>query len=131
MTIPSSSERDALLAAFNKAMFARDMDALNQVVAPDFVWRLPIGSTAPIGREVSGSAAISAYLDERKRLYQGLRYSNAVNYHAAEASFISFHLVGRKRASDAPIEVNGLDRFLFRDGKIVQKDSYWKRIEVE
>ena len=35
---PSVAERDALFQAFAKALFKGDMDALYQVVSPDFMW---------------------------------------------------------------------------------------------
>jgi len=34
-------------------------------------------------------------------------------------------------AQDGPIEVRGCDFYTFRDGKIVEKDSYWKLREEE
>ena len=124
-------QRDEILSAFNKAMFARDVDAVYKVVTPDFVWRLPVGPTAPGAREVRSREQLAAYLDERARLYEGLRYADGITYHAPDASFITFHLTGRKRATGAAVDVHGLDRFLFRDGKVMHKDAYWKRIETE
>ena len=36
--IPSFEARDDLLKGFAKALFRRDMDALYDVVTPDFLW---------------------------------------------------------------------------------------------
>ena len=36
---PTATERDALFEAFARALFRQDMDALYQVVSPNFVWR--------------------------------------------------------------------------------------------
>ena len=49
MTTPSPAERDVLLTAFSKALFARDVEAIYRAVTPDFVWRLPIGPEAAPG----------------------------------------------------------------------------------
>ncbi len=131
MTTPSPAERDTLFKAFNTAMFRRDMDGVYKAVTPDFVWRLPIGPAAPTARELRNRADLAAYLEERKRLYEDLRYENVVTYHAPDASFNTFQVTGRKRVTGEVVNVHGLERFLFRDGRIMQKDAYWKRIEIE
>lgn len=38
MAAPSFVERDRLFRSFAKALFGRDMDALYEIVTPDFVW---------------------------------------------------------------------------------------------
>ena len=116
---------------FNKAMFARDMQALYAVVTADFVWRVAIGPAAPGGRELCGPVAIAAYLDERARTYDNLRFNDVVTYHAPDCSFVSFRLSGLRRADARAVDVLGLERFAFRDDRIVLKDAYWKHIGVE
>ena len=39
--IPSPTERDELFKRFARALFQGDMDALYQVVTPDFLWSFP------------------------------------------------------------------------------------------
>ncbi len=56
MPAPSPAERDALLTAFSKALFKRDVDAIYRTATQDFVWRLPIGPNAPNAREIPASA---------------------------------------------------------------------------
>ena len=107
------------------------MDATYKVATPDFVWRLPIGPTSPLAREIRGREQLAAYLDERKQIYEKLRYSDIITYHARDATFNTFLLTGRKRSTGEAFGVHGLERFLFRDGKVMHKDAYWKRIEVE
>ena len=36
--VPAITERDALFKTFGRAFFKRDLDLMNQVVTPDFVW---------------------------------------------------------------------------------------------
>jgi ketosteroid isomerase-like protein len=123
--------RDALMRLFNKAMFARDMAALYQVVTPDFSWRVAIGPTAPVGRALGDAQAIAQYLDERARTYDQLRFNDVAIYHAPDCSFVSFRLSGRRRADDSAVDVLGLERFAFRDDRIELKDAYWKHIGAE
>ncbi len=127
----TAQQRDTILAAFNKALLARDMDAAYKVATEDFVWRLPIGPSAGVAREICGRDQLAAYLDERKVLYEKLRYNDIITYHAPDATFNTFHLTGIKRATGQALDVHGLERFLFRDGKVMHKDAYWKRIETE
>jgi ketosteroid isomerase-like protein len=131
MTELSTARRDALMRLFNKAMFARDMQALYQAVTEDFVWRVAIGPAAPVARELGGPDAIAAYLDERTRTYENLRFNDVVTYHAPTCSFVSFRLTGHRRADASAVDVLGLERFAFRDDRIALKDAYWKHIGIE
>ena len=131
MAEPSEIRREELMRQFNKAMFARDMPALYAVVTADFVWRVAIGPTAPGGRELRGAEQIAAYLDERARTYERLRFNDVVTYHASDCSFVSFRLSGQRREDARAVDVLGLERFAFRDDRIVLKDAYWKHIGAE
>ena len=131
MTVPLSAARDALLAAFSKALFARDVTAVYRTVTPDFVWRLPIGPDAPQAREIASPDQLAAYFDERERMYDGMRFQDVVYHHAPEATFMTFRVVAKRKDGGAPVDVLGMERYLFRDGLILLKDAYWKRIGAE
>ncbi len=132
MTAPSLTERDALLAAFSKALFKRDVDAVYRTVTPDFIWRLPIGPDAPVAREIASPEQLSAYFDERERMYDGMRFHDVVYHHAPDATFMTFRVTAtRKGGGGARVDAHGMERYLFRDGRIALKDAYWKRIAVE
>jgi ketosteroid isomerase-like protein len=126
----SPADRDAILTAFSKALFARDVDAVYRTVTPDFIWRLPIGPEAPTAREIASREQLAAYFDERERMYDGMRFRDAVYHHAPEATFMTFRVVGKRRDGGA-VDALGMERYLFRDGLIALKDAYWKRIAVE
>ena len=131
MTAPSSTERDALLSAFSKALFARDVEAVYRTVTPDFVWRLPIGPDAPVAREIKSPEQLAAYFDERERVYDGMRFKDVVYHHAPDATFMTFRVVAKRKDGGAGVDAHGIERYLFRDGRIALKDAYWKRIAVE
>lgn len=130
MTTPSPAERDALLTAFSKALFARDVAALYRTVTSDFIWRLPIGPDAPVAREIASRDQLAAYFDERERMYESVRFRDVVYHHAPEATFMTFRVVAARR-DGGTVDALGMERYLFRDSLIALKDAYWKRIAVE
>ncbi len=125
------AERDALLTAFSKALFKRDVDAVYRTVTADFVWRLPIGSNAPVAREIASPEQLAAYFDERERMYAGVRFHDVVYHHAPDATFMTFRVTATRKDGGAAVDALGMERYLFRDGRIALKDAYWKRIAVE
>jgi ketosteroid isomerase-like protein len=131
MTTPSPAERDVLLTAFSKALFARDVEGIYRTVTPDFVWRLPVGPDAPVAREISSPEQLAAHLDGRERMYDGMRFRDVVYHHAPDATFMTFRVVAKRKDGGASVDALGMERYLFRDGRIALKDAYWKRIAVE
>jgi ketosteroid isomerase-like protein len=131
MTAPSPAERDKLLTAFSKALFARDVEAIYRTVTPDFVWRLPIGPDAPAAREIASPEQLAAYFAERERMYDGMRFPDVKYHHAPDATFMTFRVTGKRKDGGAGVDAHGMERYLFRDGRIALKDAYWKRIAVE
>lgn len=131
LTTPSPAERDDLLTAFSKALFKRDVDGVYRTVTPDFIWRLPIGPDAPFAREIASREQLAAYFDERERTYDGMRFQDVVYHHAPEATFMTFRVTAGRKSGGAAVDALGMERYLFRDGRIALKDAYWKRIAVE
>ena len=130
MTTPSPSDRDTLLTAFSKALFARDVEAVYRTVTTDFIWRLPIGPAVPTAREIASREQLAAYFDERERMYDGMRFRDVVYHHAPEATFMTFRVVATRK-DGGTVDALGMERYLFRYGLITLKDAYWKRIGVE
>ncbi|ETR76419.1 hypothetical protein X566_16615 [Afipia sp. P52-10] len=128
---PTNNEREALLAAFAKALFAKDIEAIYRVVTPDFIWSLPIGPTAPFGRQLASREDLKAYFDERDQLYSAMRFHDTVLHHAPEVTLMTFRVRGTFRATDATFEALGMERYVFRDGRIALKDAYWKQVADE
>lgn len=128
---PTPEKRDELLGAFAKALFKKDIDALYQVVTPDFVWSLPIGPTGPHGRRLANRDDLAAYFEERDRLYASIRFQDVVYHHAADVTLMTFRVHGVVRATNAAFDVQGMEQYVFRDGRIALKDAYWKQIADE
>lgn len=127
----SIDSREQALSKFRSAFSSGDVDAIYRAVTPDFVWRLPIGPDARVAREIDSPQALAEYLSERTRIYSELRYSDSATYHSDDATFVTFRVAGKRRADDASFDVLAMERYLFRDGRVSEKDAYWKNIRVE
>lgn len=128
---PTPDKRDELLAAFAKALFTKDLDALYQAVTPDFVWSLPIGLTGPYGRRLANREDLAAYFEQRDRLYTSMRFHDVVYHHAPDVTLMTFRVRGVIRATNVAFEVQGMEQYVFRDDRIALKDAYWKQIADE
>lgn len=123
--------REQSLANFFKAMATRDAGEVYEIVAPDFVWRLPIGPDSPYARELSSRAQLAQYMQERTRIYSAFRACNKRFHHAQDATFMTFRIEAVRQRDNAQVDVLALERFLFRRGLIVELDVYWKIIRDE
>jgi ketosteroid isomerase-like protein len=121
--IPSAAERDTIFKAFGRAFFKQDLDAMYQVVTPDFVWSVQGGE---VGRLLTSREDITAYFAERKQQVENLRFHDVVYHHAPDASFMTFRLTGTDKASGKTFESIGVERYTFRDGRLALKDVYTK-----
>jgi ketosteroid isomerase-like protein len=125
--IPSPAERDELFRGFARALFRGDMDALYQIVTPDFVWSFHDGLL--VTRTLSGAAAISAHLAEQKALFSAQRFHEVSYHHSGDLSFMTFRVSETLRASGEAREQRGIECYTFRDGRLATKDVYRKPIE--
>ena len=122
----TAAEREALFQAFARALFRNDMDALYEVVTPDFVWRYHDGISAE--RVLTGRDAIRAHIEERKAFFAASRFHDVVYHHLAEISFMTFRVSETVRATGEPREQAGVERYTFAGGKLATKDVYRKPV---
>src|SRR5205085_7395257 len=92
---PSPAERDELFKGFARALFKSDMDALYEVVAPDFLWSFHDGVVLP--KSLTGPASISEHLAEQKALFSVQRFHDVVYHHAGNFSFMTFRVSETQR----------------------------------
>ena len=123
---PPPAERDALLKGFARALFRGDMDALYQVVTPDFLWSFHDGLA--VTKSLQGPVAITAHLAEQKALLSAQRFQDVVYHHAGDTSFMTFRVSETLRATGAQREQRGIERYTFGDGRLATKDVYRKPI---
>lgn len=120
---PSPAERDALFKTFGRAWFRRDVDLLFEAVTTDFAWRSADGERVPIiGREAVAAEFAAMGSGGRK-----VRFADVVYHHAPEATFMTFRIIETDPATGVEATEIGVERYLFRDGRIAVKDVFKKR----
>lgn len=120
---PTAAERDTIFKAFGRAFFKQDLDAMYQVVTPDFVWSVQGGNKVC---QLTTRGQIEAYFAERKQQVENVRFHDVVYHHAPDATFMTFRITGIDKASGAAFENIGVERYTFRDGRLALKDVYVK-----
>jgi ketosteroid isomerase-like protein len=123
---PSPAERDELFKGFARALFKGDMDALYQVVTPDFLWNFHDGLV--LTKSLASPAAISAHLTEQKALFSAQRFHEVSYHHSGDMSFMTFRVSETVRATGEAREQRGIESYTFRDGQLATKDVYRKPI---
>src|SRR5664279_1952227 len=121
---PSPAERDEVLRGFARALFKGDIDALYQVVTPDFLWSFHDG--LGVTKSLACPDAIRAHLAEQKALFSAQRFHDVAYHHAPDISFMTFRVSETLRASGEQREQRGIESYTFRDGRLATKDVYRK-----
>ena len=124
--VPSPDERDELFKRFARALFKGDMDALYEVVTPDFLWSFHNGLA--VTKSLRGPDAIAAHLAEQKALLSAQRFHDVAYHHAGDVSFMTFRVSETVRATGEQREQAGIERYGFADGKLATKDVYRKPV---
>jgi hypothetical protein len=124
MTVPALEVRDALFKTFGRAWFKRDVDLLYQAVTQDFEWR---------GMDAGGEIRLIASREGVAEAFRAMatspnkvRFEDVAYHHAPDASFMTFRLIETNPATGQTREEVGVERYLFRDGRIAVKDVYRK-----
>ncbi|MBL8675734.1 MAG: nuclear transport factor 2 family protein [Rhodospirillales bacterium] len=118
---PTAAERDAIFKAFGRAFFRQDLDAMYEVVAPDFVWTVPAGDAV---RTLDSRDKIAAFFEERRETVSDMRFGDVVFHHAPEATFMTYRMSGTDKATGKAFAFVGVERYTFRDGRLTAKDVY-------
>ena len=126
MTVTATD--DVLLAvidAFNR----HDLDGIMRHFADDAVFESPRGPE-PFGTRYEGKDAVRAGLSKRFEGIPDVHYGDDRHFLSADGSRgVSEWTLTGTTTDGQRLEVRGCDLWTFRDGRIVVKDSYWKRVE--
>ena len=97
--------------------------------AHDCVLEMPRGHQ-PWGTRFAGKESVRKALAGRFEGLPDVHYGNDEHFvdDSANTGISKWTLTGT-RADGQRIEVRGCDFYTFREGKITQKDSYWKIVE--
>ncbi len=126
--IPTPEQRDELLKGFAKALFRRDLDALYEVVTPDFLWSFHDGLS--VTKSLTGRTQILDHLDAQKELFSLQRFEDVVYHHCPDLSFMTCRIDEILGATGEKREQCGIELYRFRDGRLALKDVYRKPITV-
>jgi ketosteroid isomerase-like protein len=123
---PSPAQRDELFKGFARALFRGDIDALYEVVTPDFVWSFHDGLA--VTKSLANVEAIRAHLAEQKALFSAQRFHDVAYHHAGDMTFMTFRVSETVRATGEQREQRGVESYTFRDDRLATKDVYRKSI---
>ena len=125
---PSDADREQLFKAFGRAFFKQDLDLMFQVVTPDFAWSAPAAHDDPRTVVARGREEIAALFARRRGVLHEARFHEVVYHHAPEASFMTYRMTATVAATGEALETIGVERYTFRDGRLAEKDVYYRRI---
>lgn len=115
----------AVLDGFNR----HDLDAILEHFADDAVFESPRGPD-PFGTRFVGKDEVRAGLAKRFAGIPNVHYGDDRHFVSADGSRgVSEWTLTGTTIDGERLEVRGCDLWTFRDGRIVVKDSYWKRVE--
>jgi ketosteroid isomerase-like protein len=115
----------AVLDAFNR----HDLDGIMEHFADDAVFESPRGPD-PWGTRYEGRDAVRAGLAKRFEGIPNVHYGDDRHFLSAwgDRGVSEWTLTGTTTDGQR-LEVRGCDLWTLRNGQIVVKDSYWKRVE--
>jgi steroid delta-isomerase-like uncharacterized protein len=121
----SQTTLEAVLDAFNR----HDLDAIMSYFADDAVFETPRGPDV-WGTRYVGAAAVRAGLAKRFEGIPDVHYGDGDHFLSADGQRgVSEWTLTGTTTDGQRIEVRGCDLWTFADGRIVRKDSFWKRVE--
>ncbi len=118
-----------LLMEINAAFNSRDVDRILSFFADDATFLMARGPE-PCGRRVHGKAAIRQVLADRFKVISGMRWDH-IDHFVTGHRAVSVWIVTGKSADGELLNYQGCDIYEFRGDKILNKDTYWKRVEQD
>jgi steroid delta-isomerase-like uncharacterized protein len=120
----SEGTLQAVLAAFNR----HDLDGIMAFFAEDAVFESPRGPD-PWGARFVGREAVRAGLAKRFEGIPDVHYGADDHFLSADGDRgVSEWTLTGTTIDGERLEVRGCDLWTFDGGRIVRKDSYWKRV---
>ena len=117
----------ALLKDINAAFNNRDVDRIMSFFADDCTFLMARGPE-PCGRRVHGKAEVRRVLADRFKVIPDMRWDHVDAFIAGNHAVTVWVVTGRG-ADGETLNYQGCDLYEFRDGKILNKDTYWKIVE--
>ena len=118
-----------LLLQINDAFNRRDVDRILSFFTDDATFLMARGPE-PCGRRVQGKEAIRKVLADRFKVISGMRWDH-IDHFVTGPRAVSIWMVTGKGADGEELNYQGCDIYEFRGDKILNKDTYWKRVEPD
>ena len=118
----------ALLMEINAAFNSRNVDRILTFFAADATFLMARGPE-PCGRRVHGKAAIGTVLADRFKVISDMRWDH-IDHFVTGNRAVSVWMVTGTGADGERLNYQGCDIYEFRGDKILNKDTYWKRVEA-
>jgi steroid delta-isomerase-like uncharacterized protein len=119
-----STVTEATLAAFSDAWNRHDIDALMSFMHKDCVFETAAGPDA-CGTRHTGAQAVREAFASAWKAVPDAQWRNGVHHVMGDFGVSEWTFTGTA-ADGSRIEVNGVDLFTFRDGKILRKNVFRK-----
>jgi len=74
---------------------------------------------------------IEAFFVERNGTQSDVRFNDVVLHHAPDATFMTYRVVGTDIATGEEFERVGVERYVFRNGRIAEKDVYFRPVNTD
>jgi len=126
-TATDAGPTPALLSAINAAFNSRDVDRIMEFFADDCTFLMARGPE-PDGRRVHGKAAVRKVLADRFKVIRDMRWDHVEQSIAVSRAVTMWMVTGREDDGER-LNYRGCDLYEFRGDKILNKDTYWKRVE--
>lgn len=114
----------ALLTEFSDAWNRHDIDALMSFMTEDCVFETAVGAEA-CGTRHQGREAVRKAFASAWALVPDAQWRDGVHHAAGDFGVSEWTFTGTA-ADGTRIEVNGVDLFAFKDGKIQRKNTFRK-----
>jgi ketosteroid isomerase-like protein len=120
--------RDLILeiaAAFN----SRNADKIVSYFTDDCTFYMASGPE-PEGRTIRGKAALHKVLADRFKIIPDMRWDHKYEYVAGDRA-VSVWTVRGRSADGTVLDYQGCDLWEFRDGLVLNKDTYYKTVRPD
>jgi ketosteroid isomerase-like protein len=114
-----------IAAAFN----SRDVDRIASYFTDDCTFFMATGPE-PDGRTVRGKAALRKVLGDRFKVIPDMRWDHLYEY-VCDNHAVSVWMVTGKSKDGTVLNYRGCDLWEFRDGLVLNKDTYWKNVRPD
>jgi ketosteroid isomerase-like protein len=116
-----------LLLEISQAFNSRDVDRIMSFFTDDCIFYMASGPE-PVGRTVSGKAAVRKVLADRFKVIADMHWRRLDEYFLGDRAVTVWMVTGRAKDGTV-LNYKGCDLYEFKDGLIHRKDTYWKIVQ--